>query len=55
MILGTIAMAQNRVLYTNSFYTVVRATRDPELDRLIEERKIGQEQIRCWTILRRRR
>ena len=37
MILGAIAMAQNRGLYTNNFYTVVRVTRNPELDRLIEE------------------
>lgn len=42
MILGVIAMAQNRGLYTNRFPTVVRVTRDPELDRLIEE---GEDRI----------
>lgn len=42
MILGAIAMAQNRGLYTNSFSTVIRVTRDPELDRLIKE---GEDRI----------
>ena len=42
MILGAIAITQNRGSYTNSFSTIVRVTRDPELDRLIEE---GEDRI----------
>ena len=35
-------MILNRGSYTNSFSTIVRVTRDPELDRLIEE---GEDRI----------
>jgi len=35
--MGVYALRQNGVSYTNSFSTIVRVTRDPELDKLIED------------------